>query len=173
MPGRMEKMTELIIRYNYGRGTMQINTEEFLSMHNAAKVKKLLKIIRGSDTPEQEEVFRECVEQLLSGTDAEKRIHANAAVDWGTRATERKAELEKLQAELEKVAAYRNAYKRNSPPYKHMEEIVKGAKDKVKEQREKVRFAEGLKRDHTRDFKRVLRNEGFYKKLLSEIFNQG
>lgn len=168
----METMTELTIRYNYGRGTMRINADEFLSMRSTAKIKKLLKIIRESDTPEQEEAFMVYVKQLLSGMDEKKRFHANAAVDWGTKASEREAELGTLQAELEKALAYREAYKKNSTPWKLMGEAVKEAKGKVSDAKAKVRDAEGFKRMHMREFTRAEKEEAFYEKILSEIFIQ-
>lgn len=162
-------MTDLRIKYEHGE--MVIHLEEFLSWRSIAKVRKLLKIIKGSDTPEQEEIFKERIKELLSGMVDEKKAYANKAVEWGTRVAEEKLELEKMQQELERVTAYRDGYKKNSLPWKNLNEQVKKVKSQLKHQKEKIRFAKGWKRDYTNQFKTVQRNEVFYKKLLSEIFS--
>lgn len=154
-------MTDLMITWNYGRGNMQIDIDVFLSSRNTAKVRKLLKIIRESDTPEQEEIFKSRIEELLSGMVDAKKAYANKAVDWGTKSAEGKQELEKIQSELERVTAYRNTYKKNSLPWKHWNESVNNVKSLMKAQKEKVKFAEGWKRDYTNQFKEVQRNEVF------------
>lgn len=164
-------MTELRITWNYGRGNMRIDADAFLSMRNVAKVRKMLKIIRTSDTPEQEKVLKDHIEQFLSATVGAKKAYANKAVDWGTRAAEERQKLEQIQSELEKVAAHRNAQTRNSSPWKYWNEQVKKVKSRVKQQKEKVRFAESQKRDYMNNFRTVQRNEAFCKKLLSEVFS--
>jgi hypothetical protein len=164
-------MTELKITWNYGRGNMQVDADAFLSMRNVAKVRKLLKIIRESDTPEQETVLKDRIEQFLSATVGAKKAYANKAVDWGTRAAEEQQKLEVLQLELNRVTVYRDDYKRNSSPWKDLNERVKEVKSRMKQQKEKVRFAERQKRDYKNNFKTVQRNEEFCKKLLSEVFS--
>ncbi len=164
-------MTELKITWNYGRGNMQVDVDAFLSMRNVTKVRKLLKIIRESDMPEQEKVLKDHIEQFLSEAAVAKEACANKAVDWGTKAAEEKSQLEEIQSELERVTAYRGGYKRNSLHWKHYNELVKETKNRVKAQKEKIRFAENWKCDYTKQFKAVQRNEVFYKKLLSEIFS--
>lgn len=168
--GKVVNMTELKITWNYGRGNMQIDADVFLSMRNVAKVRKLLNIIRESDTPEQEKVLRDHIEQFLSATVGAKKAYANRAVDWGTRVVEEQQKLEKIQSELERVIAHRNVQTRNSSPWKYWNEQVKEIKSRVKQQKERVRFAESQKRDWTNNFKTVQRNEAFCKKLLSEVF---
>ena len=73
-------MKELKITWNYGKGNMWIDADELLSMRNIAKVRKLLKIIRESDTPEQEEIFKERIRELLSGMVGIKKAYANKAI---------------------------------------------------------------------------------------------
>lgn len=164
-------MTELKITWNYGKGKMQVDTNAFLLMRNTAKVRKLLKIIRESDTPEQEKVLKEQIEQFLSTTGGVKKAYATKAVDWGTKAAEERQKLEKIQSELERVAAHRNTQKRNSSPWKYWNEQMKEVKSRVKQQKEKVRFAESQKRDYINNLKTIQRNEAFCKKLLSEVFS--
>lgn len=164
-------MTELRITWNYGRGDMRIDADAFLSMRNVTKIRKMLKIIRTSDTPEQEKVFKDHIEQFLSATVGAKKAYANKAVEWGTRTVEEQQKLEQIQSELEKVIAHRNAQTRNSSPWKYWNEQVKEVKRRVKQQKEKVRFAESQKRDYMNNFRTIQRNEAFCKKLLSEVFS--
>ena len=164
-------MTELNITWNDGKGHMKVDADAFLAMHNVAKVRKLLKLIRGSSTPEQETVFKNHIEQYLSTLVGMKKAYTNKAVEWGTRAEEEQPKLEKVQSELESVIAYRDGYKRSSPPWEHWNEQVKEVKDRVKQQKEKVRFAKEQKRDYENNLKIVQRNEAFCKKLLSELFS--
>ena len=164
-------MTELKITWNYGRGKMQVDINAFLLMRNTAKVRKLLKIIRESDTPEQEKVLKDQIKQFLLTTGGVKKAYATKAVDWGTKAAEERQKLEKIQSELERVAAHRNAQTRNSSPWRYWNEQVKEVKSRVKQQKEKVRFAESQKRDYINNLKTIQRNEAFCKKLLSEVFS--
>lgn len=169
--GKVVNMTELKITWNYGKGNMRIDADAFLSMRNIAKVRKLLKIIRKSDTPEQEKVLKDRIEQFLSATVGAKKAYANKAVEWGTRVAEEQQKLEEIQSEFERVMVYRNAQTRNSSPWKYLNEQVKEVKNRVNQQKEKVRFAESQKREYMNNFKTVQRNEAFCKKLLSEVFN--
>lgn len=164
-------MTELRITWNYEKGNMRIDIDKFLSLRNTTKVRKLLKIIRESDTPDQEEVFKCRIEQLLSGMCGAKKAYANKVVDLETSVAEEQQKLEQIQLELEKVTAHRNAQTRNSSPWKYWNERVKKAKSRVKQQKEKVRFAENQKRDYMNNFRTTQRNEAFCKKLLSEVFS--
>lgn len=164
-------MTELKITWNYGKGNMRIDANAFLSMRNIAKVRKMLKTIRASDTPEQEKVLKDHIEQFLSATVGAKKAYANKVVDWGTKAAEEQQKLEQIQLELEKVTAHRNSQTRNSSPWKCWNEQMKKVKSLVKQQKEKIRFAENQKRDYMNNFRTVQRNEVFCKKLLSEVFS--
>ena len=60
-------MTDLIIKYDHGQ--MLIHLEEFLSCRKIAKVRKLLKLIERSETPELTEQIQSHIEQKLKGLD--------------------------------------------------------------------------------------------------------
>ena len=73
-------MTDLTIRYDNGQ--MIIHLEEFLACRNISKVRKLLKIIARSDTPEMTEQIQSHIEHRIKGLDDVGKISANQYVKF-------------------------------------------------------------------------------------------
>ncbi len=75
MPGRKVWM-DLEIKYEHG--SMVIHLEKFLDCRSISKVKKLVKIIRNSFTPECEDKIREYVEQEIEQFEPIQQINTAA-----------------------------------------------------------------------------------------------
>ncbi len=123
--GKEGKNMDLIIKYD--RGSMVVHLEQFLGMRSTAKVKKLVKVIQASSTPDCLEQLQRFVEEQITPEaqyQADLKATANMAVDARTR--------EKEQAEvLEKAVAERKRYKKKSPPYEEWNKKVKQYRENV------------------------------------------
>lgn len=71
-------MTDIMIKYNNGR--MLIHLNEFYSCRNITKVKKLVKLIRQSYTPECEEQMKEYAQRRIKALDDLIAITKNKAI---------------------------------------------------------------------------------------------
>lgn len=141
-------MTDLIIKYDHGQ--MLIHLEEFLSCRKIAKVRKLLKLIERSETPELTEQIQSHIEQKLNGLD-------NIAKTWATIHVRCKEEVKQTEHELNRWVQLRSGYKKNSEGYKHYHKNVKKVKEKM--------------RNSKKEFDDTMRDCTFFEKLLSEVFS--
>lgn len=150
---------DLTIKYD--RGSMVVHLEQFLGIRSTAKVKKLVKVIQASSTPDCLEQLQRFVEDQITPEaqyQADLKATANMAVDARTR--------EKEQAEvLEKAVAERKRYKKKSPPYEEWNK-------KVKQYRENVNHSRQCYRSSIQKFNRMQKEREFFRKVL-EIIAQG
>mgnify|MGYP003171861256 CR=1 FL=1 len=65
---------DLEIRYE--NGSMTVHLEEFLSERRIAKVRKLLKVIRSSFTPECEQQMKEFIQEQTEQTEQVQKEHS-------------------------------------------------------------------------------------------------
>ena len=148
-------MTDLIIKYDHGQ--MLIHLEEFLSCRKIAKVRKLLKLIERSETPELTEQIQSHIEQKLIGLD---RI----AKTWATIHVRCKEEVKQTEYELNRWVQLRSGYKKNSEGYEHYHENVKNSREELKKVKERMRNSK-------KEFNDTMRDRTFFEKLLSEVFS--
>lgn len=148
-------MTDL--RIEYDRGIMVIHLEEFLSCRSAAKVKKLLKIIQRSDTPEVADQIRQHIQSRVSGLDALMKVSANQFVRL-------KEQVRNIQNDVDVWKSQRDRNTKNSNPYKYYN-------DKLKVSREQLREAKKSLNTVKREFDNHAKDKVFFEKLLSEIFS--
>lgn len=71
---------DLEIRYE--NGSMTVHLEEFLNIRSIAKVRKLLKVIRSSFTPECEQQIKEFVQDWIEQFE-QKQLENITVVVWG------------------------------------------------------------------------------------------
>lgn len=147
-------MTDLTIRYDNGQ--MIIHLEEFLACRNISKVRKLLKIIIRSDTPEVAEQIQSHIEQKLKGLYRIAKTWANIHV--------RCEEVKQTEYELNGWVQLRSGYKKSSNGYKHYNENVKKSREKLKKAKERMRNSK-------KEFDDTMRDRTFFEKLLSEVFS--
>ena len=148
-------MTDLIIKYDHGQ--MLIHLEEFLSCRKIAKVRKLLKLIERSETPELTEQIQKHIEQKLKGLD-------DIAKTWATIHVRCKEVVKQTEHELSRWVQLRSGYKKNSDGYKHYHENVKNSRKELKKVKEKMRNSK-------KEFDDTMRDRIFFEKLLSEVFS--
>lgn len=148
-------MTDLIIKYDYGQ--MLIHLEEFLSCRKIAKVRKLLKLIERSETPELTEQIQSHVEEKLKGLE-------DIAKTWATIHVRCKEEVKQTEQVLNRWVQLRSGYKKSSDGYKHYNENVKKSREELKKVKEKMRNSK-------KEFDDTMRDRIFFEKLLSEVFS--
>lgn len=149
-------MTDLIIKYDHGQ--MLIHLEEFLSCRKIAKVRKLLKLIERSETPELTEQIQSHIEKKLKGLE-------DIAKTWATIHVRCKEEVKQTEQELNRWVQLRSGYKKSSDGYKHYNENVK------KKSREELKKVKEKMRNSKKEFDDTMRDRIFFEKLLSEVFS--
>lgn len=130
---------------------MTINLPEYLDCQTLTNIRRLIKVVETSDTPEELEKLHSYVEAELQQIDRRMKEAANKAVDARTKAKE-------LQPELDKLVYARNRYKKNSPPYKELME-------KVKDMRERIALQNSIYRCQKSEVSRLQRNKEKFNKL--------
>ncbi len=148
-------MTDLIIKYDHGQ--MLIHLEEFLSCRKIAKVRKLLKLIERSETPELTEQIQSHIERKLIGIDCIAKTLATIHVRC-------KEEVKQIEYELNGWVQLRSGYKKNSDGYKHYHENIKNSRKELKKAKERMRNSK-------KEFDDTMRDRTFFEKLLSEVFS--
>ena len=130
---------------------MTINLPEYLDCQTLTNIRRLIKVVETSDTPEELEKLHSYVKAELQQIDRRMKEAANKAVDARTKAKE-------LQPELNKLVYARNRYKKNSPPYKELME-------KVKDMRERIALQNSIYRCQKSEVSRLQRNKEKFNKL--------
>jgi hypothetical protein len=151
----MEDFEQNVLEIKYHRGQMQVNLAEFMQNQTLSKINKLLKVIRSSYTPEQEEVIAAYCKDFLAGYEQQQKTLANLVVQYRTRAKE-------LEPEIEKMKKFRDGSKRNGKRYKYYQEQINIVRGKVSDEMAFVR-------KHTAEFKQNERLKVKYEKVLENI----
>lgn len=139
---------------------MWINLEEFLCCsynRSISKVRKLVKIINNSYTPEVIEDMKKFIEQRMNITDTiieTAREHCLVFND----------EVKKYEKRLDSVVAHRANYKRNTDGWKYYNKQVKEVRENLRTAKVNMRVAKG-------QFNDTVRMKNFFIKLLSEVFS--
>lgn len=148
-------MTDLTIRYDNGQ--MIIHLEEFLACRKISKVRKLLKIIARSDTPEMTEQIQSHIEHRIKGLDDVGKISAKQYETFeGT--------VKQVEQEVNQCVYWRSRCKKKSAGWTHYN-------DRIKESRERLKKTKASMRNSKKEFDDTIRNKKFLKKLLSEVFS--
>ena len=167
MPGRKVTMVLsefenhiLIIKYGNGSGIgeMKIVVQRFMEEQAAAKIKKLLNIIRTSYDPDAEQVIADFCKQWLSQYEVEQKVLANNHVDAKEKARQ-------IEIDIVYNQRARERYKKNTEPYKQYTELLK-----IK--RKALSDVNRVARSSLTDFNRNQKVKVKYEKVL-EIISQG
>ena len=150
----------LEISYNTGsgKGVINIVVQTFMEKQTAAKIKKLLSIIRISNNPDAEQVLADFCKQWLSQFEVEQKMLANNHVDS-------KEKARKIEIDIVYNQRARERYKKNTEHYKHYTELLKQEKKELSAENR-------LARSSLTDFNRNQKVKVKYEKVL-EIINQG
>lgn len=140
------------------KGRMCIYLYNFITTHSITKFRKLLKIIRTSDTPDEEQkivdLFNRFNEQYEPCRQQLKMEKFQADMQMG-----------RCQTDVDVLKVQRDRYRRNTPPYKKYAALLKKAKGELIE-------AKAAYRQAVRNEKKIEKTMVFIKKCL-ETMKQG
>lgn len=148
-------MTDITIKYDHGQ--MLIHLDNFLSDRKISEVRKLIKLIRQSYTPECEEQIKEYIQCRVKELDNITMITEN-------RIDRNKEEVKDAEMNVQHWLYLRSQHKKGSNSYKHYMTNVKESRDTLKEKKADLRSAE-------KEYKDSIRDKEFFSKLLSEVFS--
>lgn len=143
------------LKIKYENGSMIIHLENFLNCHSISKVKKLVKIIRSSFTPEYEDMFRKYVEQEIEQFEPKQSEISKRIIGY-------EGKVKFCQTRLDRCTASRDRFKRNSDGWKHYNNQVKPFRQELKEIKSSLRSCQ-------LEYDRNIRDKDFYKKVLEII----
>lgn len=151
-PGDKGEGMTISITYGYGKGRMTVNAQEFLRMRQIRRYRKLMALVRQSDTPEAADEVTGYIRQALDGMDARMREAAE-------RAASARSSARALQPVIDRAVARRDLYKRQSEPYAILSQ-------QVKDLRQSQRTLNGLYRGYEADVRAMQRDRAFYQKIM-------
>ena len=137
---------DLEIRYE--GGLMTVHLEEFLSCRSITKVRKLLKVIRSSFTPELEQFEQKQLKNERYITGYEEKVKF-------------------CQRQLDNALYNRNQYKKSTPL--HKSDGWEHYNEDVKRLRQELREIKAMLRSWRHNFDNNARNKEFYKTVLENI----
>jgi hypothetical protein len=179
-PGRKVFM-DLEIRYE--NGSMTVHLEEFLSERRIAKVRKLLKVIRSSFTPECEQQMKEFIQEQTEQFEQVQKEHSIYIEGYTQKVRyaeqqirQTKHRISQIQTGVKNSQLLRDSHRKNTKVWKDRNADVKKYRERLKEPRTTLKEQnEELRNLKTRLWKRQkafdcnVRNKEFYKKVMQEI----
>jgi hypothetical protein len=179
-PGRKVFM-DLEIRYE--NGSMTVHLEEFLSERRIAKVRKLLKVIRSSFTPECEQQMKEFIQEQTEQFEQVQKEHSIYIEGYTQKVKyaeqqirQTKHRISQIQTGVKNSQLLRDSHRKNTKVWKDRNADVKKYRERLKEPRTTLKEQnEELRNLKTRLWKRQkafdcnVRNKEFYKKVMQEI----
>lgn len=172
---------DLEIRYE--NGSMTVHLEEFLSERRIAKVRKLLKVIRSSFTPECEQQMKEFIQEQTEQFEQVQKEHSIYIEGYTQKVKyaeqqimQTKHLISQIQTGVKNSQFVRDSHRKNTKVWKNRNADVKQRRERLKETRATLKEQnEDLKKLKTRlrsgqeAFDGNVRNKEFYKKVMQEI----
>ena len=172
---------DLEIRYE--NGSMTVHLEEFLSCRSITKVRKLLKVIRSSFTPECEQQMKEFIQEQTEQFEQVQKEHSIYIEGYTQKVKyaeqqirQTKHRISQIQTGVKNSQFARDSYRKNTKAWKNCNADVKKYRERLKEprttlkaQNEELKELKALLRSRQQFFDRNVRNKGFYKKVMQEI----
>ena len=177
-------MTDITIKYNHGQ--MLIHLEEFLSCRSITKVRKLLKVIRSSFTPECEQQMKEFIQEQTEQFEQFEQVQKEHSIyiegytqkvkyaEQQIRQT--KHRISQIQTGVKNSQFVRDSHRKNTKAWKNCNADVKKYRERLKEprttlkaQNKELKELKALLWSRQKVFDRNVRNKGFYKKVMQEI----
>lgn len=149
--GKGEGLT-VQITYKRGRGQMTVNVPEFLRMRQISRYRKLMRLVRQSDTPGEAERITAYIRETLDSIVSRMEEAATGAVRARTRVKE-------TEVDIDRLAALRDKHKKGTERYKECSQRVKDA-------RRIRRDLSSLARSYEADFKALRKDREFYQKII-------
>lgn len=172
---------DLEIRYE--NGSMTVHLEEFLSERRIAKVRKLLKVIRSSFTPECEQQMKEFIQEQTEQFEQVQKEHSIYIEGYTQKVKyaeqqirQTKHRISQIQTGVKNSLLLRDSHRKNTKVWKNCNADVKKYRERLKEPRATLKAQNGelkelkaLLRSRQQSFDRNIRNKEFYKKVMQKI----
>ena len=142
----------LKISYNCGKGHMTILLPDFLERQGLSKIRKLLKFIKTSDTPDELEKVSAYINAENETFDSRMKNYANEAIAAQTKVTE-------LQPKLEYLIMTKADYEKKSKQYKFLSEEIKALRNKIRDYNATFRHCKT-------EIRRLQRNKEKFRKIM-------
>lgn len=172
---------DLEIRYE--NGSMTVHLEEFLNIRSITKVRKLLKLIRSSFTPECEQQIKEFVQEQteqFEQVQKEHSIYIESCMQKITNAEQQirqtKHVISQIQSDVSKLQFIRDSHRKNTKVWKNcnadvkkQRKFLKEPRETLKDQNKELKELKTLMKSRQHAFDSNIRNKEFYKKVLQII----
>lgn len=172
-------MEIMVIKYD--RGSMTIDLEVFLGLHSVSKVKKLLRLIRSSFTPECEEQMKNFCQNQIEQFKCDFQHCEMGILDWDKKVKYYEQQVQQSQRmlkwyqnELEQMKATRDSHRRGTKAWKSDNEVVKKwnksqvkpCRSELKEHKKNLKVTRQQLQSYVSQQKRIVNDNVFYKKVL-------
>ena len=137
-------MEGITFTWNYGKGKMTVYPDSFLRTGTAAQIKKLIKYMRESDTPEVLDEVRKYFEQFNEDYEPAQRKDANIYVALESKVNLAKRQKDELVAYIIRLKEYKKRLKRSNPQWNTLNEQMKRREAELKEFKEEL---QSIKKD--------------------------
>lgn len=172
---------DLEIRYE--NGSMTVHLEEFFSERRIAKVRKLLKVIRSSFTPECEQQMKEFIQEQTEQFEQVQKEHSIYIEGYTQKVKyaeqqirQTKHRISQIQTGVKNSQLLRDSHRKNTKVWKDRNADVKKYREHLKEpratlkeQNEELRNLKTLLWQRQKAFDCNVRTKEFYKKVMQEI----
>ena len=172
---------DLEIRYE--NGSMTVHLEEFLSERRIAKVRKLLKLIRSSFTPECEQQMKEFIQEQAEQFEQVQKEHSIYIEGYTQKVKYAEQQIRQtqhiisqIQTGVKNLQLLRDSHRKNTKVWKNrnadlkkQRERLKEPRNTLKEQKKELKELKFLLRSRQQSFDCKVRNKEFYKKVMQEI----
>lgn len=152
---------DLEIRYE--NGSMTVHLEEFLNVRSISKVRKLLKLIRSSFTPECEQQMKEFIQEQAEQFEQVQKEHSIYIEGYTQKVKYAEQQIRQTQHTISQI----QTGVKNSQLLRDSHR--KKPRNTLKEQKEELKELKALLRSRQQSFDRNIRNKDFYKKVLENI----
>lgn len=172
---------DLEIRYE--NGSMTVHLEEFLNIRSIAKVRKLLKLIRSSFTPECEQQMKEFIQEQAEQFEQVQKEHSIYIEGYTQKVKYAEQQIRQtqhiisqIQTGVKNLQLLRDSHRKNTKVWKNRNADLKKTagtpkrtRNTLKEQKKELKELKFLLRSRQQSFDRNIRNKDFYKKVLENI----
>ena len=148
------------LKIRYENGSMTVHLEEFLNARSTIKVRKLLKIIRSSFTPECERQIKEFVQNWIEQFE-QKQLETERYI------TGYEQKVSYCQKQLQDALYTRDSHKKSTP--RHKSEGWDRWNEKVKVYRKELAEVKTLLRFYESQRSNNIKNRDFYNRVLESI----
>lgn len=142
----------MTLEIKYENGSMIVHLEQFLGCRSISKVKKLVKLIRQSYTPNEIEKIVNHIEQFKETYEIDLKTAESKIIGY-------ESKMKIAKSYLDKSIMYRGRCTRNSSPWKYHNNYVKQYREELKKLQQSLR-------EENKILNNLKRNKKFYDDCL-------